>query len=338
MRADASAADIEAVCARIRELGFSPHQLPGKTRVAIGITGNSGAIDPDLFARSPGIAEAVPVSKPWKLVSREVKPDHTVITLGGPPGAPATIGGGHFTVMAGPCAVESRDQLLTTARAVRAAGAKVLRGGAYKPRTSPYAFQGMKEQGLALLAEARAETGLPVITEIVDTRDVDVVAEHADVLQIGARNMQNFALLEAVGHVRKPVLLKRGLSATLQEWLMAAEYIVSKGNYQVILCERGIRTFETMTRNTLDLGAIPLLKRLTHLPVIVDPSHGTGDYRSVPPLARAAAALGADGLMIEVHPDPARALSDGPQSLTPAKFAALMDSVRAIAEVVGLVL
>jgi 3-deoxy-7-phosphoheptulonate synthase len=338
MRADATDADIDAVCARIRELGFTPHQIPGKTRVAIGITGNPGAIDPDLFARAPGIAEAVPVSKPWKLVSREVKPEDTVVTLTGPPGAPATIGGGHFTVMAGPCAVESRDQLLTCARAVAAAGARVLRGGAYKPRTSPYSFQGLKEHGLELLAEARAETGLPVITEIVDTRDVDVVAEHADVLQIGARNMQNFALLEAVGHVPKPVLLKRGLSATLAEWLMAAEYIVSKGNYQVVLCERGIRTFETMTRNTLDLGAIPLLKRMTHLPVIVDPSHGTGDYRSVPALARAAAALGADGLMIEVHPDPARALSDGPQSLTPARFATLMDSVRRIAEVVGLVM
>jgi 3-deoxy-7-phosphoheptulonate synthase len=338
MRPDATDADIDAVCARIRELGFTPHQIPGQTRVAIGITGNPGAIDPDLFARSPGIAEAVPVSKPWKLVSREVKPEDTVVTLAGPPSAPAIIGGGHFTVMAGPCAVESRDQLLSCARAVRAAGAKMLRGGAYKPRTSPYSFQGLKELGLDLLVEARNETGLPVITEIVDTRDVEVVAEHADVLQIGARNMQNFALLEAVGQVQKPVLLKRGLSATLAEWLMAAEYIVSKGNYQVILCERGIRTFETMTRNTLDLGAIPLLKRMTHLPVIVDPSHGTGDYRSVPAVARAAAALGADGLMIEVHPDPARALSDGPQSLTPARFAALMDSVRKIAEVVGLTL
>jgi 3-deoxy-7-phosphoheptulonate synthase len=336
MKPDATAADIDAVCGRIRELGFTPHQIPGKTRVAIGITGNPGAIDPDLFARFPAIAEAVPVSKPWKLVSRETKPDDTVVTLGGPPGDPAIIGGGHFVVMAGPCAVESRDQLLTTARAVKAAGAKILRGGAYKPRTSPYAFQGLKEQGLELLAEARAETGLPVITEIVDTRDVEVVAEHVDILQIGARNMQNFALLEAVGHARKPVLLKRGFSATIQEWMMAAEYIVAKGNYQVVLCERGIRTFETMTRNTLDLGAIPLIKRLTHLPVIIDPSHGTGDYRSVPALARAATAVGADGLMIEVHPDPARALSDGPQSLTPARFAAVMDSVRQIAAVVGL--
>src|SRR5215470_5434824 len=336
MKADASADDIEAVCARIRELGFTPHQIPGKTRVAIGITGNQGAIDPDLFARFPAIAEAVPVSRPWKLVSREVKPDDTVVRLGGPPEDPAIIGGGHFVVMAGPCAVESRDQLMTTAQAVKAAGAKILRGGAYKPRTSPYSFQGLKSEGLDILAEARAETGLPVITEVVDTRDVDLVAERADVIQIGARNMQNFALLEAVGHVRKPVMLKRGLSATIQEFLMAAEYIVSKGNYNVVLCERGIRTFETMTRNTLDLGSIPLIKRLTHLPIIVDPSHGTGDRASVPAMARAAIALGADGLMVEVHPEPEKALSDGPQSLTPAGFATLMESVRAIAPVVGL--
>ena len=293
MRPGASAADISAVCDRVRELGFTPHEIPGETRVAIGITGNQGPVDPGLFARFPAIAEAVPVSRPWKLVSRDVKPDDTVVKLGGPPEAPAQIGGGHFAVMAGPCAVESREQLLTTARAVRAAGAKILRGGAYKPRTSPYTFQGLKEQGLELLAEARAETGLPIVTEVMDTRDVELVARYADVLQVGARNMQNFALLEAVGGTRRPVLLKRGMSATIQEWLMAAEYIMAKGNYQVILCERGIRTFETMTRNTLDLGAIPTIKRLTHLPVIIDPSHGTGDYRSVPALARASAALGA---------------------------------------------
>jgi 3-deoxy-7-phosphoheptulonate synthase len=334
MKADATPDDIEVVCARIRELGFTPHQIPGKTRTAIGITGNQGAIEPDLFARCPGIAEAVAVSKPWKLVSREVKPEDTVVKV--PARTPVVIGGGTFTVMAGPCAVESRDQLLAAAKAVCSSGAKVLRGGAYKPRTSPYSFQGMKEQGLELLAEARETTGMPVITEIVDTRDIDVVCQHADILQVGARNMQNFALLEACGHAGKPVLLKRGLSATIQEFLMAAEYIVSKGNYQVVLCERGIRTFETMTRNTLDLGSIPLIKRLTHLPIIIDPSHGTGDWRSVPALARASAAVGADGLMIEVHPDPARALSDGPQSLTPAKFEALMQSVRAIVDVVGL--
>jgi 3-deoxy-7-phosphoheptulonate synthase len=336
MKADATTEDIDAVCGRVRELGLTPHQIPGQTRTAIGITGNQGAIDPALFTMCPGIAEAVPVSRPWKLVSREVKPDQTVIELK-TGGAPVVIGGGHFTVMAGPCAVESRDQLLATAKAVHGAGAHILRGGAYKPRTSPYSFQGLKETGLGYLAEARAQNGgMPVITEVVDTRDVDVVTEHADILQIGARNMQNFALLEAVGGVRKPVMLKRGLSATIQEFLMAAEYILSKGNYQVILCERGIRTFETMTRNTLDLGSIPMIKRLTHLPIVIDPSHGTGDYRSVPPLARAAVAVGADGLMVEVHPDPARALSDGPQSLTPANFQKLMTSVKAIAEVVGM--
>ncbi|MBI4511981.1 MAG: 3-deoxy-7-phosphoheptulonate synthase [Deltaproteobacteria bacterium] len=332
MKPDATPADIDGVCGRVRELGFTPHLIPGQTRVAIGVTGNQGAIDPSLFAHFPAIAEAVPVSRPWKLVSRDVKPDHTIIPLPGPR-ATCAIGGGTFVVMAGPCAVEGREQLMTAARAVCDAGARVLRGGAFKPRTSPYSFQGLKEDGLKLLAEAREATGLPFITEVVDTRDVDLVAEHADILQVGARNMQNFALLEAVGSVRKPVMLKRGLSATIQEWLMAAEYIMAKGNYQVMLCERGIRTFETMTRNTLDLGSIPLVKRLTHLPVIIDPSHGTGDYRSVPALARAAVAVGADGLMVEVHPDPARALSDGPQSLTPANFAKLMESISAIAKV-----
>jgi 3-deoxy-7-phosphoheptulonate synthase len=336
MKAGASEADIEAVCDHIRGLGFTPHKIPGAMRVAIGVTGNQGAIDPTLFQHFTSVAEAVPVSKPWKLVSREVKPESTVVKIVVKGGRTTECGGGAFTVMAGPCAVENRDQLMAAARAVHQAGATMLRGGAFKPRTSPYAFQGMKEDGLKLLAEARAETGLPVITEVVDTRDVEVVARYADVLQVGARNMQNFALLEAVGLAGKPVMLKRGMSATIQEWLYAAEYIVSKGNYDVILCERGIRTFETMTRNTLDLGSLPLLKRLTHLPLVVDPSHGTGDYRSVPALARAAVAIGADGLMVEVHPDPARALSDGPQSLTPANFAKLMTSVKAIAEVVGL--
>jgi 3-deoxy-7-phosphoheptulonate synthase len=336
MKASASDEDIEAVCDHIRGLGFSPHKIPGATRVAIGVTGNQGPIDPAHFSSFTTIAEAVAVSKPWKLVSREVKPDSTVVRVAVPGGRATTCGGGAFAVMAGPCAVESREQILTTARAVRDAGATMLRGGAYKPRTSPYSFQGMKDDGLKLLAEARAATGLPIITEVVDTRDVETVARIADVLQVGARNMQNFALLEAVGQAGRPVMLKRGMSATIQEWLYAAEYICSKGNYDVILCERGIRTFETLTRNTLDLGSLPLLKRLTHLPIVVDPSHGTGDYRSVPPLARAAVAVGADGLMVEVHPEPARALSDGPQSLTPQNFARLMDSVKAIAEVVGL--
>jgi 3-deoxy-7-phosphoheptulonate synthase len=336
MKADATPEDLSAVEVRVRELGFVPNRIPGATRVAIGITGNEGPLDGQLFANLGGVAEAVAVSRPWKLVSREVKPDDTFVRLPGPGGAPSQIGGGHFGIIAGPCAVESREQIHVTAAAVKAAGARFLRGGAFKPRTSPYAFQGMKEQGLELLAEARAATGLPVVTEVMDTRDVELVARHADVLQIGARNMQNFSLLEAAGAQGKPVMLKRGLSATINEFLMAAEYILKQGNYQVILCERGIRTFETMTRNTLDLGSIPLIKRLTHLPIIVDPSHGTGDRQSVPAMARAAVALGADGLMVEVHPQPDRALSDGPQSLTPDMFAALMTSLRAIADVVGL--
>jgi 3-deoxy-7-phosphoheptulonate synthase len=331
MKADASKEDIAAVDKKVRELGFTPNDIPGATRVAIGITGNQGPLDPGLFTVMSGVADAVPVSKPWKLVSREVKPDDTFVRIGS-----AQIGGGKFGVIAGPCAVESREQIDTAATAVKAAGAHFLRGGAFKPRTSPYAFQGLKEEGLKILADARAKTGLPVVTEVMDTRDVELVARYADVLQVGARNMQNFSLLEAVGAQGKPVMLKRGLSATIQEFLMAAEYIVKQGNYQVILCERGIRTFETMTRNTLDLGSIPLIKRLTHLPIIVDPSHGTGDRASVPAMARAAVALGADGLMVEVHPQPDKALSDGPQSLTPAAFTQLMATVRAIASVVGL--
>jgi 3-deoxy-7-phosphoheptulonate synthase len=331
MRPDASQDDIAKVCDRIRELGFVPNQIPGQQRVAIGITGNESAIDPGLFAECPGIAEAVPVSRPFKLASREVKPHDTVIRVG-----EAQFGGGAFGVVAGPCAVESHDQLMASARAVKKSGARMLRGGAFKPRTSPYSFQGLKEEGLKLLAEARKETGMPVVTEVMDTQTVELVARYADMLQIGARNMQNFALLEAVGQTHKPVMLKRGLSATLQEFLMAAEYLIKNGNYNVLLCERGIRTFETMTRNTLDLGSIPMLKRLTHLPVIVDPSHGTGDRLSVAPLARAALAMGADGLMVEVHPDPAKARSDGPQSLTPEMFAKLMGELGAIAPVVGL--
>ena len=337
MKNDASEDDVTGVLDRIRELGFVGHKMPGAQRIAIGITGNQGAIDPGHFARLPGIADAVSVSKPWKLVSREMKQEDTAVRLPATGGKTVSqIGGGRFGVIAGPCAVENRDQLMTAARAVHASGATFLRGGAFKPRTSPYAFQGMKEDGLKLLAEARALTGLPIVTEVMDTAAVDLVAEYADVIQIGARNMQNFALLEAVGQLRKPVMIKRGLSATIQEFLMAAEYVAKGGNYDIILCERGIRTFETMTRNTLDLGSIPLLKRLTHLPVIVDPSHGTGDWRSVPALARAAVAVGADGVMVEVHPEPSKALSDGPQSLTPAKFNEMMESVRAIAKVVGI--
>jgi len=330
MSAGASAEQVQAVCDRIRELGYTPNEIPGAVRVAIGITGNKGALDPALFNRFPGVQEAVAVSKPWKLVSREVKPDDTVIQV-----RDVKVGGGPLLVMAGPCSVESRDQVLATARHVREHGARILRGGAFKPRTSPYDFQGLREQGLALLAEARDATGMPIVTEVKDTETLPLVAEYADILQIGARNMQNFSLLEAVGALGLPVMLKRGMSSTVNEWLMAAEYIVSRGNYQVMLCERGIRTFETMTRNTLDLGIVPLLRAITHLPVIVDPSHGTGVARAVAPMARASTAAGVDGLIVEVHPEPSKALSDGPQALTFDMFASMMDEVRKVGAALG---
>jgi 3-deoxy-7-phosphoheptulonate synthase len=278
----------------------------------------------------PGVADAIPVSEPFKLVSREVKPDDTVVDVAG-----VAVGGRELVIIAGPCSVESHEQLLSTAKAVRNEGARLLRGGAFKPRTSPYEFQGLKADGLALLAEARAQTGLKVVTEVKDTATLAAVADVADVLQVGARNMQNFSLLEAVGELRKPVLLKRGMSATLKELLMAAEYIVARGNRQVILCERGIRTFETSTRNTFDINAIPMLKRLSHLPVLADPSHGIGVRHGVTPVARAAVAAGADGIIVEVHPEPAKALSDGHQSLTFPEFSELMRGVRAVAAAVG---
>jgi 3-deoxy-7-phosphoheptulonate synthase len=338
MEPTASDEDVQRVCDKIRELGFTAHQMPGAQRVAVAITGNPGPVDPAHFAHFAGVTEAVAISKPWKLVSRETQPHDTIVSLPGPGGAPSVIGGGRFGVIAGPCAVETREQTLAAARAVRDAGARFLRGGAYKPRTSPYSFQGTKLEGLKILAEARAATGMPVVTEVIDASLVAQCAEYADILQIGTRNAQNFALLEAVSEIRKPILLKRGMSSTIQEFLMSAEYIVKGGNYQVILCERGIRTFETMTRNTLDLGSIPLLKRLTHLPIVIDPSHGTGDSLLVPPLARAALAVGADGIMVDVHPDPSKALCDGPQSLTPDRFTELMGSLRAIAKVLNVVM
>lgn len=311
MNQNATKEQIGQVCDRVREVGFTPHEIPGAVRVAIGITGNKGAVSPELFQHFAGVAECVPVSKPFKLVSREVKPDATVVDVRG-----AKIGDGSFALIAGPCSVESRDQIFRTAEVVAAAGAKFLRGGAFKPRTSPYAFQGLKEEGLRLLQEVGKEFDLRIVTEVKDTETMDVVAEHADVIQIGARNMQNFSLLEAAGRLRKPVLLKRGMSATLQELLMAAEYLLSLGNYEVILCERGIRTFETMTRNTFDLSAVAVIKHHTHLPVIADPSHGVGIDWAVAPMAKASVVAGADGVMIEVHPEPDRALSDGQQSLT----------------------
>ena len=329
MHAHATEEDVRGVCARVEALGFRPHVMPGATRTAVGITGNQGPMDPAEFEDLPGVAEAIRVSKPYKLVSREVKEDDTVVKVAGVP-----VGGPELVVIAGPCAVESREQALETARAVRAAGARLFRGGAYKPRTSPYSFQGLGEEGLKILAEVRAETGLGIVTEAVDEASLEAVERYADCIQIGARNMQNFSLLKRAGRSRLPVLLKRGMSATLDEFLMAAEYILSEGNYNVILCERGVRTFADHTRNTLDLSVVPAVERLSHLPILVDPSHGTGRRDKVTPLSRAAVAVGADGLLIEVHPHPERALSDGPQSLTPEQFAQLMVEVGQIAALV----
>jgi 3-deoxy-7-phosphoheptulonate synthase len=330
MKPHATESEVEDVVEKIRSLGLAPHPIPGAQRVAIGITGNKGGLEPGQFVTLPGVADAIRVSQPWKLVSREVKADDTVLDVGGVP-----IGGKALAIIAGPCSVESREQLLDAAHAVKAAGARFLRGGAFKPRTSPYEFQGLAEEGLKLLALAREQTGLKIVTEVVDVETLPVVADYADVLQVGARNMQNFSLLKALGDLRRPVLLKRGPSATIKEWLMAAEYLLSRGNYQVALCERGIRTFETMTRNTLDLNAVPVLKALTHLPVLVDPSHGIGVRAHVPAMARAGVAAGADGIIVEVHPRPDRALSDGAQSLTPPEFGELMRQVGTIASAIG---
>jgi 3-deoxy-7-phosphoheptulonate synthase len=330
MRQDATADEIRGVVEAVEARGYKAHPIPGAHRTAIGITGNKGAEEAPVFETLPGVLEVIPVTHAYKLVSREVKPDDTVVRVGG-----VAVGGPELAVVAGPCAVESREQLLTVARAVKAAGAQLLRGGAYKPRTSPYSFQGLGEEGLKLLAEAREATGLPVVTEALDSESMDLVERYADAIQIGARNMQNFSLLKRAGRARKPVILKRGMSATLEELLMSAEYILAEGNYQVILCERGVRTFSDHSRNTLDLAVVPAVKRMSHLPILVDPSHGTGRREKVAPLSRAAAAVGADGVMIEVHHDPNRALSDGPQSITPDMFEELMRELRQIAPVIG---
>ncbi len=324
MKPDATEQQIEDVCASIRRYGYTPHLIRGEERVVIGAIGRGDNKDHLQNLRSvPGVADVVPILQPYKLVSRELKPQKTTIHVGD-----LEIGGAEFVVMAGPCSVETREQLMETAEAVKRAGAQVLRGGAYKPRTSPYDFQGLEVEGLKLLAEARKHTGLKVITETVTAEDVEVVAEYADILQVGARNMQNFALLKKLGRAGRPVLLKRGMSSTIKELLLSAEYIASHGNDQVILCERGIRTFETATRNTLDLAAVPVLNELSHLPVIVDPSHGTGRRSLIKPLSKAAMAIGADGLIIEVHPRPQEAWSDGPQSLLPDDFAEIMEDLR----------
>ncbi|HEY7784867.1 MAG TPA: 3-deoxy-7-phosphoheptulonate synthase [Pyrinomonadaceae bacterium] len=330
MKADATESDVQDVVRIVEGLGFKPHVMPGATRTAIGITGNQGAVDPSHFETLPGVAEAIRVSKPYKLITLDLRPEKTIVRVGD-----AAIGGDELAIIAGPCAVESRTQAFAVAEAVRRSGARFFRGGAFKPRTSPYAFQGLGEEGLRILAEIRDTYGLKIVTEALDEAGVDLVERYGDVIQIGARNMQNFSLLRRAGKSSLPVLLKRGLSATLDEWLLAAEYIMSEGNYQIVLCERGIRTFAQHTRNTLDLAAIPAVRRLSHLPVIVDPSHGTGKNFMVTPLARAGVAVGADGLIVEVHDQPDHALSDGAQALTLDQYGQLVSEVRAIHEVIA---
>jgi 3-deoxy-7-phosphoheptulonate synthase len=331
MKAQATPEEIQAVCDHIEQMGFRAHPLPGAQRTAIGITGNPGEIDRGNFEDLSGVADVIRVSKPYKLASRDVKEEDTVVRF---PGTDATIGGRNLATIAGPCSIESREQAFAIAEQVAAAGAQFFRGGAYKPRTSPYAFQGLGVDALKIMAEIRDKFGLRIVTEAIDSATLDLVAEWADVIQIGARNMQNFSLLKHAGRLRKPVLLKRGLSATLDEFLMAAEYIMSEGNYDVILCERGVRTFADHTRNTLDLSIVPAVQRLSHLPILVDPSHGTGKRDSVLPMARAAIAAGADGIIVEVHHQPDKALSDGAQSIYPDQFARMMNEIEQIAPVV----
>ena len=330
MKADATEAQIAEVVRVIEELGFRAHPLPGATRTAIGVTGNQGAVDVSRFENLPGVSEAIRVSKPYKLITLDLKPEKTIVRVGD-----ASIGGDELAIIAGPCAVESRAQAFSVAEAVRRSGARFFRGGAFKPRTSPYAFQGLGEEGLKILAEVREVYGLKIFTEALDEPGVVMVERYGDMIQIGARNMQNFSLLKRAGRSHLPILLKRGLSATLDEWLLAAEYIMSEGNYNVVLCERGIRTFAQHTRNTLDLAAIPAVRRISHLPVVVDPSHGTGKNFMVTPLARAGVAVGGDGLIIEVHDQPERALSDGAQALTIEQYEQLVNEVRAIHEVIA---
>jgi 3-deoxy-7-phosphoheptulonate synthase len=330
MKPQATPEEIRAVCDHIQQLGFRAHPLPGAQRTAIGITGNQGQVESGSLEELSGVAEVIRVSKPYKLVSRDLKEEDTIITF---PGTNATIGGNDLAMIAGPCSIESREQAFAAAEQVAAAGAQFFRGGAYKPRTSPYAFQGLGEEALKIMAEIRERYGLRIVTEAIDNEALELVDHYADVIQIGARNMQNYSLLKAAGRKRKPVLLKRGLAATLEEFLMAAEYIMSEGNYQVILCERGIRTFADHTRNTLDLSIVPAVQRLSHLPIIVDPSHGTGKRNKVVPLGRAAVAVGADGLIVEVHHQPDKALSDGAQTIYPEQFVQLMDEARQIAAV-----
>src|SRR6202790_5105952 len=331
MKAQATPEQIQAVCDHIEQLGFRAHPLPGAQRTAIGITGNQGEVDRGNLEELSGVAEVIRVTKAYKLASRDIKEDDTVVRF---PGTDAAIGGRSLAIVAGPCSIESREQAFAIAQQVSAAGAQFFRGGAYKPRTSPYAFQGLGLEALKIMAEIRDAFGLRIITEAIDNETLDLVAEWADVIQIGARNMQNFSLLKRAGRLRMPVLLKRGLSATLDEFLMAAEYIMSEGNYEVILCERGVRTFADHTRNTLDLSIVPAVQKVSHLPILVDPSHGTGKRDKVLPMARAAIAVGADGILVEVHHQPDKALSDGPQSIYPQQFVTMMNEIEQIAPIV----
>jgi len=330
MRKDATEAQLQHLVDKLQEKGLSAHVSRGTERTIVGAIGDERVLQAVPLDAFPGVEKSLQVLQPFKLVSRDFRGEPTVVDVGG-----VKIGNGCFGVIAGPCSVENWETLLETAQKIKAAGANLLRGGAFKPRTSPYAFQGLGEEGLKLLARAREATGLPVVTEVMNVNQVAMVADYADMLQIGARNMQNFDLLKAVGETRKPVLLKRGLSATIKEWLMSAEYILSRGNYQVVLCERGIRTFETYTRNTLDLAAVPAAKELSHLPVVVDPSHGTGKRSLIATMARAALAAGADGITIEVHPRPEEALSDGDQSLLPEEFEKLLKALKPLGQVCG---
>jgi 3-deoxy-7-phosphoheptulonate synthase len=332
MGAAATEKQVREVCERIEALGLKAHPIPGAARTAIGITGNKGSLDLGVLESLPGVIECIPVSKPYKLVSRDAKAEDTVVTIATPSGD-VLVGGGNIAMVAGPCAVETEEQCFAIAEQVAPSGVKLFRGGAYKPRTSPYSFQGHGEDGLKILDNVRKKFGFGIITEAVDNESLDLVEEYADVIQIGARNMQNFSLLKRAGRAKKPILLKRGMSATLDEFLMAAEYVLSEGNYRVILCERGVRTFSDFSRNTLDLAVVPAVQKRSHLPIMVDPSHGTGKRSKVLPLSRAAVAVGADGLLVEVHHEPDKAWSDGVQSIIPQEFAELMNEVRQIAAV-----
>jgi 3-deoxy-7-phosphoheptulonate synthase len=332
MQSHATEEQVRAVCRRIESLGLKAHPIPGAARTAIGITGNQGAVDLGVLESLPGVVECIPVSKPYKLVSRDAKEEDTVLRIPTPKGD-VLVGGEHIAIVAGPCAVETELQCLTVAERIAKTGCRLFRGGAYKPRTSPYSFQGLGEPGLKILAKVREQHGFGIITEAIDNESLDLVEQYADVIQIGARNMQNFSLLKRAGRAKKPVLLKRGMSATLDEFLMAAEYLLSEGNYNVMLCERGVRTFSDFSRNTLDLAVVPAVKKRSHLPILVDPSHGTGKRHKVLPLSRAAVAVGADGLLVEVHHEPDKALSDGMQSILPEEFAVLTAEVAQIAQV-----